>query len=125
MVRDLNIPVGIIEHPTVREPDGLALSSRNIRLTPQHRKDAPRIQRALSAASDLAMTGEQNPAAYLRSAKKHLLANAPDSFSIEYLELIDAESMQAISKVTKPAILATACFYGDIRLIDHVNILDG
>jgi len=125
MVRDLNIPVKVIEHPTVREPDGLALSSRNIRLTPQHRKDAPRIQRALSAASDLAMTGEQNPAAYLRSAKKHLLANAPDSFSIEYLELIDAESMQAISKVTKPAILATACFYGDIRLIDHVNILDG
>ncbi|HAE19911.1 MAG TPA: pantoate--beta-alanine ligase, partial [Verrucomicrobiales bacterium] len=45
MVRDLNIPVEIVEHPTVREPDGLALSSRNIRLTPQHRKDAPRIKR--------------------------------------------------------------------------------
>ncbi len=122
MVRDLNIPVEIVGHPTIREPDGLALSSRNIRLTQEHREDAPRIQRSLSAASDLAVTGEQDPAAYLRSAKKHLLANAPDGFSIEYLELIDAESMQAVSLLTKPALLATACYYGGIRLIDHVVI---
>ena len=125
MVRDLNMPVKIVGHPTVREPDGLALSSRNIRLTPEHRKDAPRIQRSLSAASNLAVTGEQNPAAYLLSAKKHLLANAPDGFSIDYLELIDTKSMQAVSLVTKPAVLATACYYGKIRLIDHVKILIG
>lgn len=125
MVRDLNIPVEIVGHPTVRELDGLALSSRNIRLTQEYRKDAPRIHRALSAASDLAINGEQNPAAYLLSAKKHLLANAPDGFSIEYLELIDAESMQAVSLVTKPAVLATACYYGEIRLIDHIKILTG
>ncbi|MDB4703988.1 pantoate--beta-alanine ligase [Akkermansiaceae bacterium] len=125
MVRDLNIPVKIVGHPTVRELDGLALSSRNIRLTQEHRKDAPRIQRALSAASHLAVNGEQNPAAYLIKAKKHLLANAPDGFSIEYLELIDAESMEAVSLVTKPAVLATACYYGEIRLIDHVKILTG
>jgi pantoate--beta-alanine ligase len=122
MVRDLNVPVEVMGHPTVRESDGLALSSRNVRLTPEHREDAPRIQRALSAARDLAVTGEQDPAVYLRCAKNHLLTNAPEDFSIDYLELVDAESLQPVSQVTKPVVLATACFYGEVRLIDHVDI---
>jgi len=122
MVRDLNVPVEVAGHPTVREPDGLALSSRNIRLTPEERKDAPRIRRALSAAKDLNITGEQDPAVYLRCAKTHLLKNAPESLTIDYIELVDAKSLQPVSQVTKHVILATACFYGEVRLIDHIDI---
>lgn len=121
MVRDLNIPVEIVGHPTIRDSDGLALSSRNIRLTPEHREDAPRIQRSLFAASKLAITGEQDPAIYLRFAQKHLLTDTLDGFSIDYLELVDAQSLQLVSLVTQPVVLAAACYYGEIRLIDHVN----
>ncbi|MGC6426531.1 MAG: pantoate--beta-alanine ligase [Akkermansiaceae bacterium] len=122
MVRDLNVPVEIIGHPTVRESDGLALSSRNRRLSPEHRSDAPRIRRALSAARDISQTGEQNSTVYLNAAKHHLINGAPEGFKIDYLHLVDQESLQPISKLTAPAILATACFYGEVRLIDHIEI---
>lgn len=122
MVRDLDIPVEIIGHPTVREKDGLALSSRNRKLTEAHRADAPRLQRALRAARDLAPTGEQNAQVYLNAARHHLEKGAPEGFKIDYLELVDHESLQPIAKLTSPATLATACFYGDVRLIDHITI---
>ncbi len=124
MVRDLNLPVTIIGHSTVRDSDGLALSSRNSRLKAHERTDAPRIRRALIAARDIRKTGEQNPQVYLDAARTHLLADAPDSFSIDYLELVDAKTLQPVSKVTKPTFLATACFYGDVRLIDHIGLSD-
>ena len=123
MVRDLDVPVEIIGHPTIREDDGLALSSRNRKLTPEHRADAPRIQRALSAARDLIKTGEQSPNVYLDAAKAHLLKDAPADFSIDYLELVDSVTLQPIAKLTAPATLATACFYGSVRLIDHIEIV--
>lgn len=120
MVRDLDLSVRIVGHPTVREPDGLALSSRNRKLTPAQRQDAPRLRRALSAARDLSKNGEQDPSVYLKAAQHHLLAGAPDDFAIDYLELVDAESLQPVSRVTGPVTLATACFYGPVRLIDHI-----
>lgn len=123
MVRDLDVPVEIIGHPTIREDDGLALSSRNRKLTPEHRTDAPRIQRALAAARDLFKTGEQSPAVYLDAAKSYLIKDAPADFSIDYLELVDSVSLQPIAKLTAPATLATACFYGPVRLIDHIEIV--
>ena len=122
MVRDLDVPIEIIGHPTVREPDGLALSSRNRKLTSDQRADAPRIRRALIAARDLSKTGEQSPKVYLDAARHHLLKNAPADFKIDYLELVDAASLQPVSKVIAPATLATACFYGNVRLIDHISI---
>ena len=122
MVRDLNVPVEIVGHATVRDEGGLALSSRNSRLSPGQREDAPRIRRALMAARDLAVTGEQNPAIYLNSARAHLLENAPKGFSIDYLQFVDAETLQPVARVTRPAVLATACFYGEVRLIDHIGI---
>jgi len=122
MVRDLDVPVEIIGHPTVREPDGLALSSRNRKLTTEHRTDAPRIRRALLAARDLAQNGEQSPTVYLNAARHHLLKEALPGFKIDYLELIDSQSLQPVSKVTTPVTLATACFYGPVRLIDHLEI---
>ena len=123
MVRELDVPVEIIGHPTIRENDGLALSSRNRKLTPEHRSDAPRIHRALIAAREIVTTGQQSPAVYLDAAKSHLLKDAPANFSIDYLELVDSASLQPISKLTAPATLATACFYGPVRLIDHIEIV--
>ncbi len=122
MARDLNLSTTVIGHPTVRAPDGLALSSRNTHLTASERADAPRIHRALCAARDISHTGEQNPSIYLEVARKHLLMNPLESFTIDYLELVDAETLQPTPSVTKPSFLATACFYGKVRLIDHIVI---
>jgi len=121
MVRDLDVPVEIIGHPTVREPDGLALSSRNIRLLPEHRADAPRIHRALEAARSLLRCGERSAAPFLAAARKHL-EDSPFA-RIDYLELVDAETLQPVGHIKRPAVLATAVFYGEVRLIDHVTLL--
>ncbi|MFP6859230.1 MAG: pantoate--beta-alanine ligase [Roseibacillus sp.] len=122
LVRDLALPVEIHGVETVREADGLALSSRNANLTPEHRADAPRIRRALLAARDLAINGEQRTDAYLDTARHHLLENAPEGLKIDYLELVDRDSLQLLPKATVPALLATAVYYGDVRLIDNVEI---
>ncbi len=121
MVRDLDVPVEIIGYPTVREPDGLAMSSRNVRLTPEHRADAPRVHRALDAARSLLQFGERAAAPFLAAARKHL--EESPFLRIDYLELVDAETLQPVGHIKRPAVLATAVFYGDIRLIDHVTLL--
>ena len=115
MVRDLDLPVEIIAGPTVREPDGLAMSSRNTRLTPEQRADAPRIRQALLAAAAL-----ENPTEILASARRDI--EASPLARIDYLSLVDAETLQPVSKIQRPAILAAAVFYGDVRLIDHAGI---
>jgi pantoate--beta-alanine ligase len=121
MVRDLDVPVEIIGYPTVREADGLAMSSRNVRLSPEHRADAPRIRRALDGARSLLQFGERAAAPFLAAARKHL-EDSP-FLRIDYLELVDAETLQPASHIKRPAVLATAVFYGDVRLIDHVTLL--
>jgi pantoate--beta-alanine ligase len=121
MVRDLDVPVEIIGYPTVREADGLAMSSRNVRLSPEHRADAPRIRRALEGARSLLQFGERAAAPFLAAARKHL--EESPSLRIDYLELVDAETLQPVGQIRKPAVLATAVFYGDVRLIDHVGLL--
>ncbi|MDA7518037.1 pantoate--beta-alanine ligase [Akkermansiaceae bacterium] len=122
MVRDLDVQTEIIGHPTVREADGLALSSRNRKLTPAHRADATRIRRALTAARDIHSSGEQNPEIYLAAAKQHLLKDAPADFRIDYLQLVDSVTLQPVAKVTSPATLAAACFFDQVRLIDNIQI---
>lgn len=115
MVRDLDVPVEIVSHPTVREDDGLAMSSRNARLTPEQRADAPRIRRALIAASSLATPDE-----ILSAARKEI--EASPLTRIDYLSLVDSESLQPVDSLERPSTLATAVFYGDVRLIDHASI---
>jgi pantoate--beta-alanine ligase len=115
MVRDLDVPVEIIECPTVREPDGLAMSSRNVRLTPEQRTDSPRIQRALSEASNL-----DSVEAILHHARR-MIEESPLT-RIDYLSLVDAETLQPVNDLSKPSVLATAVFYGEVRLIDHVPV---
>ncbi len=120
MVRDLNVPVEIIGHPTIREPDGLAMSSRNVRLTSAQRADAPIIHRALAAAADLLKTGERNAEPILAAAKHHL--GKSELLAIDYLSLVDAATLESVAMIHRPAILAAACFYGRVRLIDHMEL---
>lgn len=121
MVRDLSVPIDIHGLETVREDDGLALSSRNARLTPDQRADAPRIRRALLAARDIAPTGEQRPEIYLNAARSHLEQSTAGA-TIDYLQLVDRHTLQPVPKVTAPTLLATAVFYNDVRLIDNIEI---
>jgi len=113
MVRDLDVPVEIIECPTVREDDGLAMSSRNTRLSVEQRADAPRVQRALRMGASMA-----NPAEILHTARAEI--EASPLTRIDYLALVDAETLQPPTDFARPSILATAVFYGEVRLIDHV-----
>ncbi|MEO8617055.1 MAG: pantoate--beta-alanine ligase [Luteolibacter sp.] len=115
MVRDLDVPVKIIECPTVREPDGLAMSSRNVRLNAAQRADAPRIQRSLLAAAHL-----RDVAKILETARAGI--EASPLTRIDYLSLVDAETLQPVTSLERQAVLAVAVFYGDVRLIDHVIV---
>ncbi|MEY4568637.1 MAG: hypothetical protein RLZZ398_76 [Verrucomicrobiota bacterium] len=115
MVRDLDVAVEIVPCPTVREADGLAMSSRNTRLTPEQRADAPRIRRALLAAATLTAPAE------ILAAARATIETSPLA-RIDYLALVDAETLQPVTELIRPVILATAVFYGEVRLIDHVMI---
>ncbi len=115
MVRDLDVPVEILACPTVRESDGLAMSSRNARLTDKQRADAPRIHRALTDAMKLGGVAD-----ILAAARAGI--EASPLARIDYLELVDAETLQPVTTLTRPAVLAAAVFYGDVRLIDHVAV---
>ena len=121
MTRDLTLDLEVLGSETFRETDGLAMSSRNVNLSSTDRADAPRLRKALLAAQSLARTGERNPEQYLASAR-HQLLQTPDSFRLDYLELVSQESLQALSTVSEPALLAIAAFYGDVRLIDNIEI---
>ncbi|HEX7261702.1 MAG TPA: pantoate--beta-alanine ligase [Luteolibacter sp.] len=115
MIRDLDVPVDVISCPTVREPDGLAMSSRNTRLTPEQRADAPRIRASLSEAAKLT-----SPTEILAAARGGIESSS--LARIDYLSLVDAETLQTVTTLDRPAILAAAVFYGDVRLIDHVSV---
>jgi len=115
MVCDLDIPVEIIGSPTLRETDGLAMSSRNNRLTPKHRADAPRIYQALLAAAKI-----NHPIETIKAARE-VIESSPLA-RIDYLSLVDAETLQPITRMDRASILAVAVFYGDVRLIDHITI---
>lgn len=115
MVRDLDVPVEIIECPTIRESDGLAMSSRNVRLNHKQREDAPRIHRALVSAAGLGSVKK-----ILEAASDEIAASPLTR--IDYLALVDAETLQPVTDLKRPSVLATAVFYGDVRLIDHVSV---
>jgi pantoate--beta-alanine ligase len=122
LVRDLALPVKIHGLETIRESDGLALSSRNLNLTALQRTDAPRLRRALLAARDLRINGEQRVEVYLETARRLLLQNAPEDLKIDYLQLVDRESLQLLANLTGNALLAAALYYDEVRLIDNIEI---
>src|SRR5260221_3539718 len=118
MVRDLNLPVRIAAVPTVRESDGLALSSRNAYLTPEQRAQAPLIRKALLSAREACRRGEKS-AARLRSIALAKLAGAPLA-RVGYVELVDAETLEGVSRLKGEAVMAAAVFFGQTRLIDNI-----
>ena len=120
MVRDLNLPVKIIAAPTVREPDGLALSSRNRYLTPEERAQAPVLRRALLAAASAFRNGE-NRAAKLRALILKRIAAAPLA-RVDYVDVLDADSLGEIKIVRGSGVIALAIFFGNTRLIDNLTL---
>ncbi len=122
IVRDLNVQVCIEGVDTVREDSGLALSSRNARLTKSQHTDAPRIRRALLAAQTAYHGGEKSAQALLNIAREEVESSSEGAV-IDYLELLDATSLQAVDPVTSPAIMATAVFYDAVRLIDNIELV--
>ncbi|MGF1532547.1 MAG: pantoate--beta-alanine ligase [Bernardetiaceae bacterium] len=121
LVRDLSFPVSVIACPTVREPDGLALSSRNQRLSAAQRQQAPQIYRVLQAAATHLHAGI-SPAQVTQTAMETLAATA--GFDPEYFVVADAETLQPINKMpdTGRIILATAVYLRPVRLIDNLLI---
>ena len=117
MVRDLNFPVEIVVCPIVREPDGLAMSSRNAYLNPQQRKQALVLQRSLMRVKQMAGAGEYD-ALRLVAAAKEVFAGEP-AVCLDYLEIVDADSLDPVSDVAKGALVAVAAFVGTTRLIDN------
>ncbi len=115
LVEDLNAPVSIVAVPTVREPDGLALSSRNRLLTPEQRRLAPALYRALRAAASLIARGERD-AEKVKSAAREALA----PLTFEYIEIVDPEEMQPADPIAVPVLVAAAAWLGSVRLIDNV-----
>ncbi|SPH24499.1 Pantothenate synthetase [Defluviimonas aquaemixtae] len=119
LVRDLNIPVEIVGCPILREADGLAMSSRNLRLSMEERAIAPALHRAMEAAAKAIRSGGQVPAA-LQSAREAVLAAG--FRAIEYLELRDAERLTPLDRPERPARLLAAAWLGGVRLIDNVAV---
>jgi pantoate--beta-alanine ligase len=116
VVRDLAMPVDIIVCPTVREPDGLALSSRNRYLTDEERAQASALHRALRAAADAAQRGDEL-ADRLRGLMRKELAAAPLGV-IDYVSLADAETLEEMATLDRPALASVAVRFPSARLID-------
>lgn len=119
LVRDLNIRSEIIGHPTVREADGLALSSRNLRLTPAQRKIAPKLAAFISEAAGKIAQGRP-VASTLLQARCAIEASGFDK--VEYLEMRAEKDLKPLPALTEPARLLVAAFLGEIRLIDNMIV---
>lgn len=120
MAADLDMPVEVIGCPTVREPDGLAMSSRNVYLSAPERAMAPALHRSLVAAADLVARGETDPAR-VRGAVLAVLAAEP-SWSIEYVDVRDAETLAGVDGIDREVVIAAAGRLGRARLIDNVVV---
>lgn len=120
LVRDLDVPVEIVGCPTVREPDGLAMSSRNSYLTPAERRAAGVLYRALDAARQLLASGERRGDA-LRQAMRRTLDAEPLART-DYVSVADPDNFRELETVAGPALLALAVFLGRARLIDNLRV---
>jgi pantoate--beta-alanine ligase len=118
MVTDLNMGIEIVGYPTVRESDGLALSSRNQRLAPNHRLAAGVIPTALQAAKDRFELGERDSGILIEAVNTIICRE--DSARIDYVEIADVRSLQSVVDIKKECVLAVAVFFGDVRLIDNI-----
>lgn len=117
MVQDLNMEIEIIGYPTVREADGLAMSSRNAYLTPEQRPKAVRLNQSLRRAQALVQGGEQAGEVILNKVREVL--DEDNDVRIDYVELCDPATLQPVTRVEGPTLLALAVHVGVARLIDN------
>ena len=116
MVRELNLPIELIPCPTVREDEGLAMSSRNRRLSPGERKEAPAIFEALEAARQETGTAEA-----LLAAARQVLDRHP-AVQVQYLEVVHPQTFEPVDRVPPEALLVVAAHLGSVRLIDNTIV---
>ena len=122
MVKDLNLPVEIVVCPIVREPDGLAMSSRNAYLNAQERQSALRLYRSLNEVERRFEQGERNPT-NLIEAGKQVLAEDP-GVRLDYFSIVDPDTLRPVTRLTGKTLAAVAAFVGNTRLIDNVVLGD-
>lgn len=120
MARDLNLDTGVVVCPPVREPDGLALSSRNVYLNPDERQAATVLHRALGAARSELAAGVRD-ALQLQAVLQRTLA-AERAARVDYAEIVDAETFEPVVRVSRPCYVLLAVFIGKTRLIDNLYI---
>ena len=123
MVADLNMPIEIVVCPTVREPNGLAVSSRNKYLTKQQRKNAACIYESLQKCQQLIEAGSTDSRQIIAEMRKIL--NRPPSTEIQYVSIVDAETLQNVDKIAGKVLAAVAVKIGQARLIDNILVDSG
>lgn len=119
MARDLNVPIKIESRPTVREADGLALSSRNVYMTEEERAEAPNLRKGLLLAQKLAASGEKNARA-LKQAVLNFWAEKLPHGRLDYLSVVDPVSLAPLEELQGPGLMACAVRIGKARLIDNI-----
>lgn len=120
LVRDLNFPIEVIGLETVREPDGLALSSRNARLREDERGEAVALSEALYRAGEAVKEGETDSALLIETARASISARAP-SGRIDYIEVVDADTLEPVRTIDRPSVMALAVYFEKSRLIDNLD----
>jgi pantoate--beta-alanine ligase len=118
MVRDLNLPVRLVFAPTVRERDGLALSSRNVFLSPAERAEAPSIRRALLAARAAFHRGRRGASELRKIVQRHLSPMA----RVDYIGVVNGSSLEPVPTASRGDTIAIAAFFGRTRLIDNIQL---
>ena len=116
MIRDLNMAVQIEICPTVREPDGLAMSSRNALLSPTDRQRATALNSALATTQLLTAAGETDAATLVAAARAEL---AVPHVRVEYLQIVNPDTLEPVASVDGPALVLVAAWVGQTRLIDN------
>jgi pantoate--beta-alanine ligase len=119
MVRDLDLPLQVVVCPTIREPDGLAMSSRNVRLDATERVRALALRRGLDAAEASVARGERDASTVAGAGRAAMRAHGVDP---EYFELVSADTLQPLARVAGEVLIAVAARVGPVRLIDNVLI---
>ena len=118
MTADLNMNLEVVVCPTIREPDGLAMSSRNVYLNPEQRKAAPVLYKSLLLAKDMFAIGERN-AAVIMEQMTGLIQKEPLA-KIDYISLSDTETLAELKTINKSALVSMAVRFGNTRLIDNI-----
>lgn len=120
MVRDLNMPVEIVGCPTVREPDGLAISSRNAYLDPDQRSRAASISAALGEAVDAVKQGVRDARELIARVRERIAEAKP--VEVEYVEVVDPNTLESVEKIDRPVRMCVAARFGSARLIDNIAL---